>query len=415
MTNKFLAALTAGLLLGSTAVFAADKPAAAAAPKLNKDVRKALMTAQDLVKKSDLPGAMAAINTGKAVSDKTPYDDLELNRYAMSVAVQMKDFAAADAAAEAAADTDPALIPDTEKLPVYNAAMQIALNVKHMDKAAKYAKLLLALNPPADAESQDLAVRALYAGGDYAGATAIAQKNIDAATAAGKVPARTDLDIVMAGQVKQKDEAGAEKTLETLVATYNMPEDWTQILAVSLGTKGMREIDYIYVGRLMIAVGAKIASSDAQLIGGTANSRLALYGDAETMQKLGGPAPDPREAADKKSLPAQIAAGAKQGGEYNVKTAEALYGYGMFPEAEKLARDAKAKGGVKDPSEADMVIGMSLAAQGKYADAQAVFAAVNAPNPASQRIARLWGYYVKNKANPPVAAATPAPAPAPAK
>ena len=56
--------------------------------------------------------------------------------------------------------------------------------------------------------------------------------------------------------------------------------------------------------------------------------------------------------ADKKTIPAQIAAGAKQNGQYNVKLAEALYGYGMYPEAEAAARLAKTKGGATDPTEA---------------------------------------------------------------
>ena len=122
------------------------------------------------------------------------------------------------------------------------------------------------------------------------------------------------------------------------------------------------------------------------------------------MQKAGGPAPDPRAAADKASLPKQIADAAKQDGEYNVKTAEAAYGYGRYADAEALARAAKSKPGVKDPTEPDTVLAMSLAAQGKYAEAAPIFDSIKQSNPASARVLRLWGYYVKNKANPPAGA-----------
>ena len=98
-----------------------------------------------------------------------------------------------------------------------------------MTRPAKYAKLLSG-DQSAGRRHWPLIAQALYLGGDYAGATALAQKNIDAANAAGQKPARNDLDIIMAAQVKQKDEAGAEKTLETLVATYNTPEDWKQLM-----------------------------------------------------------------------------------------------------------------------------------------------------------------------------------------
>ncbi len=402
MTSKSVrAVLTAAFLLGgAVSVYAADKPAA---PKITSGVAKALSAAQTANNKKDYPTALASIEQAKQVSDRTPYDNLMIARFAMAVHIGMGDYAAADVDAEAAADTDPAVVPDADKATVYKPAMQLALNAKHYDKAAKYAKLLEATTPPPDAATEATMAQAMYLGGDYAGATALAQRNLEAAKAAGRTPARNDLDIIMSSQVKQKDEAGAENTLEMLVQYYNMPEDWGQILGVSLGTKGMSETDYIYVGRLMLVSGAKFSANDAQVIGSTAN-KSALYGDAEAMAKAGGPPPDAREAADKKSIPAQIAAGAKQGAEYNVKTAEALYGYGMYADAEKLARDAKAKGATKEPNEADMVIGMALAAQGKYAEAAAVFNGITATNPAKARVVRLWGYYAKSKAAPAPAA-----------
>jgi hypothetical protein len=405
MTSKFiLGALTAGLLLGATsgAAFAAD----AKAPKLSSGVAKNLQAVQTANGKKDYPTALAALEEAKKVSDRTPYDDLMINRFAMSVHVGMGNLDAADVDAEAAADADPSVIPDADKASIYRAALQLALRAKHNDKALKYAKLYGATTPPPPAEDQALIAQAYYLGGDYAGAAQMAQKNIDAATAAGKTPERNDLDIVLAAQVKQKDEAGAEKTLETLVADFGQPDDWSQLMGVALTGKGMRDIDYVYMGRLMLLRGGQINQSDANLVGSAANSnRLGLYGDAEAMQKFGGPAPDPREAADKKSMPAQIAAGAKQNGQYDVKTAEAAYGYGMYSDAENLARAAKTKGGMADPTEADMVIGMAQAAQGKYADAATTFGGINQSDAASARVVRLWTYFVKSKANPTAAAA----------
>jgi len=400
MTSKLLlAGLTAGLLLGASATAMAADPAPKL-PKITSGVAKSLQAAQTANNKKDFPAALAAVEEAKKVSGRTPYDDLMINRFSMSIHVGMQDMNAADVDAEAAADTDPAQIPDSEKAAVYKPALQLALNSKHYDKAAKYAKLYQATNPPA--ADQTLITQALYLGGDYAAATALAQKNIDAATAAGQKPARNDLDVVMAAQVKQKDEAGAEKTLETLVANYNAPEDWKQLMEVSLTTKGMRDIDYIYMGRLMFLQGGPLSQADASLIGATA-SKAGLYGDAVQAEKAGGtgfPPPDDKANTDKKTFAQQIAAGAKQNGVYNVKTGEAAYGYGMYSDAEALGQAAKAKGGLQDATEADMLIGMSQAAQGKYAEAAQTFSAINQPNPASARVVRLWTYFAKQKANP---------------
>jgi hypothetical protein len=383
---------------------AADAPKA---PKLTSGVAKALTDAQKAGNAKDYPTALAAIEKAKTVSGLTPQDTLMINRFAMGIHIGMNDLAAADVDAEAAAETDPAVIPDADKSAVYGPAMKLALNAKHYDKAMKYAKLYMAATPPPTGADLATATQALYLGGDYAGATAIAQKNADAATAAGQKPARSDLDIILAAQVKQKDEAGAEKTLEQLVANFNMPEDWNQIMGVSLTTKGMRDIDYVYMGRLMFLQGAKISATDASLIGSTA-SRLAFYGDAVQAEKLGAtgfPPAGPKADADKKTIPAQIAAGAKQNGQYNVKLAEALYGYGMYPEAITAAQQAKSKGGATDPTEPDMVVGMAQTAAGQYAEAATTFGGITAPNPASARVVRLWGYFAKSKANPSTAAA----------
>ena len=63
-----------------------------------------------------------------------------------------------------------------------------------------------------------------------------------------------------------------------------------------------------WLGRLILLQAGKVKASDATLVGSAANSnKLGLYGDAAAMQKFGGPAPDPRAAADKASLPKQIA------------------------------------------------------------------------------------------------------------
>jgi hypothetical protein len=269
----------------------------------------------------------------------------------------------------------------------------------------KYAKAMMAATPPPSGSDLTLATQAFYLGGDYAAATGLAQKNADAATAAGQKPARSDLDIILASQVKQKDEAGAEKTLEALVANYNMPEDWNQIMGVALTTKGMRDIDYIYMGRLMFLQSGKISATDASLVGSTA-SRLAFYGDAVQAEKLGAtgfPPAGPKADADKKTIPAQIAAGAKQNGQYNVKLAQALYGYGMFPEAIAAAQAAKTKGGVTDPTEPDMVLAMAQTAAGQYGDAAASFGGITSANPAAARVVRLWGYFAKSKASPSTA------------
>ena len=131
------------------------------------------------------------------------------------------------------------------------------------------------------------------------------------------------------------------------------------------------------------------------------------------MAASGFPDPNARADADKKTIPAQIAAEPKQNGNYSAKLAEALYSYGMYPEAEAAAKVAMTKGGATDSTESPMVLGQALTAQGKYDDAIAAFGQVQGGGPATARITRLWVALAKIKKSPPAAApATTAAAPA---
>lgn len=404
MKSKLIrAAATAALLAASGAMLA---PAhAASTPKISSAVGKKLMEAQKAANAKDFPTALKAVQDAQAISDLSNYDKLKINQFLTFIEVSMGDQAAADAAAEAAADLPD--IPDTDKPEIMRNAMVLAINSQHYDKALKYAKEVQAMTPPPDEKTQAIINQAYYLGGDYASAMAQAQKAIDAAVAAGKVPERNDLQIVLSAQVKQKDEAAAEVTLEKLVAYYNDPDDWTQMIDIALGTPGLRDVDAIYLGRLMFAVGAKVSAQDASLFGSTA-SHLTFYGDAMNAEQHGGtgfPSPDAKAQADKKTMPQQIAAGQKQGGEYNVKLAEALYSYGMYPEAEAAARLAQSKGDAKDPSEPPMVIAMAQIGQGQYQAAIDTLATVKGGGPATPRIVRLWTDYAKTKLAPAATAA----------
>ena len=402
-TNSFrglLVASAAATMLALAPAHAADAPA----PKLSSGVAKQLLAVQKADQAKDIPSAKAALAAAKEVSGRTPYDDYMITQFELSIAAQTNDMAAAAPLAMAMADS-PAQ-PDADKQKNLRNATQLALIAKLNDKAVDYAKRYAATNPT-DATAASLIGQAYYFGKDYPDAAAISQKEIDAAIAAHKVPDRNTLELLLNTQVSMKDETGAEKTLETLVAYFNDPHDWAQMIDVTFGTKGLRDVDAIWLGRLLFLSGADVSASDATLVGSTA-SHLTFYGDAQVAQQHGATGfPDANAAAnkDKATIQQQIAQEQKQNGLYNVKLAEALYSYGMYPEAEAAARNAMQKGGVPDTAEAPMVLGQSLTAQGKYDEAVAAFGQVTGGGPATPRITRLWIDYANIKKNPPAATA----------
>jgi TolA-binding protein len=226
-----------------------------------------------------------------------------------------------------------------------------------------------------------------------------AKQRIEADKKAGRVPDRKTLQMLLSAQSQLKDEAGMADTLEEAAADYNDPADWTEIIAITFGTPGLRDQDGIWLGRLLFVLGVKVPLSDASTVGEIAVQH-GFFGDAVNAKAHGAQMdsdPNPRADSDRKTMPDQIAQQQTQDGAYNAKLAEALYGYGMYPQAEAAARLAIQKGGNPDPSEAPMVLGQALTAQGKYDDAVAAFGQVKGGGPVTPRIARLWTNYAKIK------------------
>src|SRR5262245_44345009 len=99
MTSKFLmAAISASFLFG-TAAMAADAPPKAPAP--SRAAAKQLQAAQTANNKKDFAAVLAAVETVKQVSDRTPYDSYIMNRFATSAYIGLKDYNNAALAAEA--------------------------------------------------------------------------------------------------------------------------------------------------------------------------------------------------------------------------------------------------------------------------------------------------------------------------
>lgn len=230
-------------------------------------------------------------------------------------------------------------------------------------------------------------------------ATAAAAKDrIAAMKQRNQVPDRATLQTLLSAEASLKDDAGVASALEEEAADYNAPADWAQIISLTFTMPSLRDQDAIWLGRLLFVVGAPITPNDASTVGGIA-SQLGFFGDAVNAKAHGGtvdPDPGPRADTDKKTIPQQISDAQAQDGAYNAKLAEALYSYGMYPQAEAAARLAIQKGGNADAAEAPMVLGQALTAEGKYDDAIASFGQIKGGE-ATARIARLWADYAAIK------------------
>ena len=416
MKTRFVRAALAVCLFGSAAVLAtmsSVSPAVAAepaGPKVSPPVGKLLTGAKKLMEAKDYAGAMVLIKQAQALPDQSPIDTYEINNFVAITAFSLNDHATADTAFEAMADS-PAM-PDAEKSGTLHNAALFATEAKHYDKAIKYAKALIAMGGPADPAVLGVLSQAYYFTNDFSNAEAAALQSI-ASTAPGAAPNRGALAIALSSELKQKKQDEAFKTLETVVTYYDESDQWAQLIDVSLGTKGIKDLDALNLYRLKIAAKGASAPDDftvmaalalqngypveaqAVLEAGIAAGKVTNSGNAgQQLADARG-----RAAKDRATLSSFEAAAVKSpNGELDVKLAETLYGYGRYADAVTAARRGLGKGGAKtDANEANMVIGMALAMQGNGTDALAALDNVKNGSPAVMRVQHLWSLYAGRK------------------
>ena len=413
MKTKFVRAAFAAALM-STAAAVATTPAMAA-DKISPAVQKPLAEAAKDMQAKDYQSALTAVQAAQAVPDQTPYDTYMVNKFLSIVEINLKDTVAATKPAEDAADS-PAM-PDEDKKDMLHNALLLASNAKDYAKVIVYGQKLDQMNLLDDQGAAMVAV-AFYDQKDMTNAKLYAQKSIDLAKTAGKQPNEAALQIIMSSQAAT-DQGAAEGTLEQIVATYSRPEDWDKLVGVSLGTKGLSNADALNMYRLLYIQGPMLTGDDYTYMGGLAEAQRNYVEARNVLQagissgKLSGSADLNKvrgeAASDEKIIDQAISAAAKsKKGEDDMQIAQDLWGYGRYADVESFATAAKAKGGIKDPGEANVLIGMAQIAQGKYDAGIATLGQVSG-NAARMRTAHLWTIYAQAKQK---AGSTAAPAPA---
>lgn len=402
--KSIVRAALAAALLGATGV-ATLPNTALAADHLSKELVKPISAVQDALKKNDYATALASIKDAQAVTDRTPYDDYIINAFLAQIYINQKDYTNADTPLEAAADS-PAL-PDEQKKATYLNAFQLSLFAKHYDKVVKYGQLLQTMNALDFKTQGDLAIAYFFLK-DSPHAVQYAQLSIDGAKAAGQQPDENMQKILMNAAVAKNDTGSITASLENLAVQYNDAGSWSKLVDLALNTKGIKELDELFLLRLKFMVPESMRTEDYTGLASVANvggysteaynvlqkgiaaGKVTAHDAGPTFaQAKSGAAADAR---DLKSIASQ--AERAKTGESDIKLAEDYWGYGRFADAEASARRAISKGGIKDPNEGPMLLGMVLVAEGKFADGQQELSQVGG-SAARRAAAHLWSLYAQ--------------------
>jgi tetratricopeptide (TPR) repeat protein len=408
----------AGAAFTATPAVAADAKDAAK-PKISKALSKPLSDAQKAFAAKDWATMIAKMKEAQALTDLTDYDKYIVNYFSGLAYYNSGDKASATPYFVAAAES--AAPPPEDQATALRIALDLENDAKDYAKVIELGQRAAKAGPVDGGVAAEVAI-AYYETGDFANAKVYAQKSIDAATAAGKIPERAAYQIIMNSQSGQKDIPGAIKTLEMMSNLYGAAEDWGRLIDVSLGSlpagSKAREVAALYMYRLRLTVGADTSADDYLLMNDMAMGQH-YPGDAVSALEKGldsGKVGQAKGAgllakakaaanADQGTLAAADAVAAKSpSSNGDVSVAEDYYGYAMFPDAVRVAQRAIAKGGAK-AAEAQLLLGVAQAQLGDNATATQSLALVKG-DPALERAAYLWTIYTTRKYG---AAAAPAP------
>jgi len=402
IANVLLLSLFA-LPLTTVAVLSADQPT------VSNKLAKPLKAAQDAMAAKNYDEAMAKIKEAQALPEKTPYDNWVINTFLLKVYAAKSDMASEVPVIESLAQSQ-YTTPDQKKIYLKSVA-QYYYQTKDYNKALETANEAVKAGA-ADNDVMGLIARSQYLTGKYKEAAATMQEIV------GKQekPDEDSLKLLWQFSDKASDKAGAARAVEKLVAYYPKPEYWANALA-SLANADTKDGHLqLNVYRLMLDVGVlkrgidysdmAELSLDQGYPGETQSVLQKAFSenvfteqrDKDRYQHLLDGAKQ-RAAADLASLPNQEKdAASAPAGDKLVQVGAAYMSYGQNDKAIADIQKGIAKGSLKYPDEANLLLGIAQLRSHSAGDAQRSFEKVSgSSNPGYARLGKLWALHAGAK------------------
>jgi hypothetical protein len=404
MIRLLLASIIVVPLLGGLAL--AAEGGAPSGPTVSKSVAKPLKAAQDALASKNYDAALSNIKAAQAEpGEKTAYDNFVINQMLLFIYVQKQDFTAAAPALEAAAQSQYATA-DQQKTWL-RALMGIYFQQKDYAKTVEFGEQAVKKGVN-DTETFTTIADSQGKLGKWKEAAATIQEVLQRQDK----PEERLLAYQWNAYVKANDDANASKVIEKLVTFYPKPDYWLNALAPLLRMDIKDAHLQLDVYRLMNDVGvlkrpadyaemAEIAldqgypgETQSVLQKAFAANVFTEQRDKDRYQHLLDGAKQ-RAATDQASLPVtekDAANGAN--GDRLVQVGAAYMSYGQNDKAVAALTKGIAKGGLKYPDEANLLLGIAQLHAHNGADAQRSFEKVAASsNSGYSRLGKLWALH----------------------
>lgn len=399
-------AAACGLALGMLSLDTVLIPSVVqAAEQFSAAVGKPLKAAQDAIKGKQWNVALDRLKEAQAVPSKKPHEQYAIDQLLAYVLYTQKKYGEAAAAYERMIESGQ--MPAAELPERTKAVAQMYFQLKDYDKSIKWSKSSLEKNPNQQ-DVQVILAQAYYLKKDYKNAIDTMSKMVASTERAGQTPKEDHLRVIQASQLELGNKDGAAEALKKLVRYHQKPEDWDALLdiyskkdhsdRVQLGFYRLmleanvlkRPADYVETAQL--AMDAQVpAEAQAVVEKGIENGTLkstdkAMQGKYDRL--LEGTR---KRVAENRTQLAQLtkdAASAPQG-QSDVLLGQTYMSYGQYDEAIGALQRGLKKGGVSDPDEAQISLGLAYMRKGQNDLARQAFRAVK-KNSQWADLAELW-------------------------
>jgi tetratricopeptide (TPR) repeat protein len=397
------ALIAAASLLPATLAGAADKPTNSA--KLAKPLKEA----NDDIQAKKHADAIGKLKEAEGIAGKTPYDQHLINDMLGFAYARTQNYAEAAKAWEA--ELDDGFIPQAEVPTRVRQLAESNYQIKNYDKAIEFG-LRAIKGGFADEELKTLVGQAYYLKGDWKNTLHFEEGLIDEKIKNGQTPKNESLQLVLSACVKLNDSACETRALEKIVTYYPKPDYWYQLLFTMRQQTSGNEANLLQTYRLMSEVDVLKSPDDYSEM-----AQLALEqgspGEAQRILEKGiakGVFTEARAKAKNQRLleSAKKAAATDQAslqriekeadaaptGAKSVGLGLAYLGYGQYDKAADAISKGIAKGGLRNESEARLLLGIAQLKAGHKEEATKSFHAVKG-DPSLERLANLWSLHAK--------------------
>jgi tetratricopeptide (TPR) repeat protein len=282
--------------------------------------------------------------------------------------------------------------------------LQIAYRLKEYPKVIELGNKYLETNPDPDIGSY--VGNAYYAVDDFPNTRRIMTDVVAKQEATSKPPEELTYRILQGACIKLKDNACVTDQLEKLVIHYPKPQYWQDLMSLLMAqTKNNNQLlnmwrladgndvlqdpaEFLEMAQLAIGQGLP---GEAQAVLEKGNTK-GVFKTATQKQQLNQLMTEAKQAVtlDKSTLDKQDAAArAKPTGDNDVKLGAAYLSYGENAKAVEALQRGIAKGGVKNPDDAALLLGIAQLRSGNKPEAAKAFDTVT-KDATMTRIAKLW-------------------------